>query len=44
MARISGNAEENIETSTLYLSIIQEAEEVITEMRHLVRDIGKLQE
>ena len=44
VARVSGNSEENIETSTLYLSIIQEAEEIITEMRHLVRDIGKLQE
>ncbi len=43
MARLSQN-DENIDVSTLYLSIIQESEELVTEMRHLVRDIGKLSE
>ncbi|MBR6830605.1 MAG: inorganic phosphate transporter, partial [Tidjanibacter sp.] len=43
MDRISQN-DDNIDVSTLYLSIIQESEELITEMRHLVRDISKLSE
>jgi Phosphate/sulphate permeases len=38
------SSESGLDVSLLYLNIIQESQEIITELRHLVRDVAKMHE